>query len=428
MDCSEERTIQPTPTAHASRWAQPALGNQAMQHFLRAQAAPASTNQPGLRYHQGNDDPTSPVAASVSPTDKRIDVRAKFALQRLLKSSDAAGAAALIQDIESGRLNGIFGDDLGVAAKRAAERGTVRWKLVPPGQDAIVLNDGLPGAPVLLFKEAAGGKPRLDRALIEAHGGTVGGPPPQTKPTFSATGNPTTQAPVTVFRDGGNLDTHAHFPQIRWPAQVTMTGASPDCFEVGFFQNVNTSVAGGFYSRGNGLLPGICFFVLPVPPAIRDGASRNFVWFRSNSFSTLGTCRIVPEDFPLPPGISPVVTNTVANVSMTDDPGGPFPIRHPNHSTKRLKKIIERHVFHTWLAVRPKSAPENDVGSYIFLKNAQWVVRRTIDITHSSSGEVGFFFRKNETRVTALGNGQGTVTPVVSKAIANEESGRVCLP
>ena len=64
-------------------------------------------------------------------------MRAQFALQRLFKGPDAPDAIALFNDVDSGKIKGIFGDDLGIAARLAAKRGTVRWELVPEGADAV---------------------------------------------------------------------------------------------------------------------------------------------------------------------------------------------------------------------------------------------------------------------------------------------------
>jgi outer membrane protein OmpA-like peptidoglycan-associated protein len=97
-------------------------------------------------------------------------VRAQFALQRLFRSpnpQEAQQAAELFDDVERGAIEGIYGDDLGVAATIARQRGTVRWELVPSGQDAVLLEGGPEtGAPVIIFREQAGAKPRLDRALL----------------------------------------------------------------------------------------------------------------------------------------------------------------------------------------------------------------------------------------------------------------------
>lgn len=118
--------------------------------------------------------------APASIVDHRIDVRAQFALLRLFKGSDAdaADARLLFADVKAGRLEGIYGDDLGVAAQLAKARATVRWELVPAGQDAVVIDDGASGAPVLVFRESAGSRPRLDAALLAAYRSHRSGAPP----------------------------------------------------------------------------------------------------------------------------------------------------------------------------------------------------------------------------------------------------------
>jgi len=110
-------------------------------------------------------------AKKVVVNNPRIDVRAQFALLRLLRgpADDAATAREIIEQIEQETLKGIFGDDLKKAADMAAQRGKPRWELVPPGEDAIWLDDGLRDVPAIIFKEPAGGPPRLDRALVKAY-------------------------------------------------------------------------------------------------------------------------------------------------------------------------------------------------------------------------------------------------------------------
>lgn len=101
----------------------------------------------------------------------RLDVRAQFALLRLLRSTPerAAIARSMIDEIDKETLNGIYGDDLKKAAEIAALRGTVRWELVPKGKDAVYIHDANPDSPVMVFREAAGHKPRLDDALVDAY-------------------------------------------------------------------------------------------------------------------------------------------------------------------------------------------------------------------------------------------------------------------
>src|SRR5574341_978283 len=86
-------------------------------------------------------DPSSPDLR-IDPADPRIDVLAKFALRRMIKRPDmAVDAARLIRGINGGTLAGIFGENLRAAAKLAEKLGTVRWKLVPNGEDAALILD-----------------------------------------------------------------------------------------------------------------------------------------------------------------------------------------------------------------------------------------------------------------------------------------------
>ena len=82
-------------------------------------------------------------ADTLGVRDPRVDVRAKFALARMSRGSPdrRADAIRLIRAINGGWLAGIYGDDLQVAAQTAARLGTVRWKLVPPHNDATLVSD-----------------------------------------------------------------------------------------------------------------------------------------------------------------------------------------------------------------------------------------------------------------------------------------------
>jgi hypothetical protein len=112
----------------------------------------------------------------IDPTDNRIDVGAKFALQRMLKVPDTAvDAARLIRGINGETLAGIFGDDLAAAVKVAQAHGTQRWLLVPKGEDAALVMDAaapLDAPPTIIFRGDTPDirkKPaRLDPALQKA--------------------------------------------------------------------------------------------------------------------------------------------------------------------------------------------------------------------------------------------------------------------
>lgn len=120
-------------------------------------------------------DPSAPDL-QINPTDKRIDVGAKFALQRMLKVPDTAlDAARLIRGINGGTLAGIFGDDLLASVKVAQAHGTQRWLLVPKGEDAALVLDAaapLDAPPTLIFRgdtpDIRNKQARLDPALQKA--------------------------------------------------------------------------------------------------------------------------------------------------------------------------------------------------------------------------------------------------------------------
>jgi acetylornithine deacetylase/succinyl-diaminopimelate desuccinylase-like protein len=107
----------------------------------------------------------------------RIDVGGQKSLLRMMKGDQGSRAAAtgMLEAIKSGQLAGIYGDDLLAAVKVAQKLGTVRWELVPGGEDAAVVVDPanpLTAPPTIIFR---GDTPdirlipsRLDPALRKA--------------------------------------------------------------------------------------------------------------------------------------------------------------------------------------------------------------------------------------------------------------------
>jgi hypothetical protein len=134
-----------------------------------------------------------PEAESV--VDSRIDVRAQFALQRLFRRNppDNKDARDLFNDVKSGKIKGIYGDDLAVAAILAGERGKSRWELVPKGQDAVMMDDEYDDTPVIVFKESAGEAPRLDQVLLTVYrGAKLSTTPKKAPPAFKLPPKPAT--------------------------------------------------------------------------------------------------------------------------------------------------------------------------------------------------------------------------------------------
>jgi hypothetical protein len=110
----------------------------------------------------------------INPRDERIDVRAKFALQRMRdKRPDMhEDAIRLIKSINSGQLAGIYGDDLAASVRVAKKHGLHRWQLVPKGHDsALVLEpaDPITLPPTIIFRgdtpDISKNPNRLDLAL-----------------------------------------------------------------------------------------------------------------------------------------------------------------------------------------------------------------------------------------------------------------------
>ncbi len=248
-------------------------------------------------------------------------------------------------------------------------------------------------------------------------------PQPQIVSGFTATGTPRTQPSVVVFEDGPDIDTHAHFPQFEWRAHITMSGANTNCFEAGFLQTITKSELHATYSSGDqDLSHSTCSFVIPKLP-IRDGDSESTTWF--TGFTLLGTCELAPRSMPLPPGISRTLITSTTSKRMSDDPGGPFPVKHSDNRKKLLRKIEETIDFNTWLAVKQRTLPQNDVKSYHFLKNARWVLKRRTVFSHYPSG-IGFRFTQNQVTLKSFGDGQGGSAPTLDLPVAGNESNKIC--
>jgi hypothetical protein len=117
------------------------------------------------------------ISDKIDPNDKRIDVRAKFALQRIRdkKPHMREDALRLIRTINGGQLAGIYGDDLAAAVEVARKLGTERWLLVPKTEDAVLVlepTSPLTTPPTIIFRgdtpDISKDPDRLDLALQKA--------------------------------------------------------------------------------------------------------------------------------------------------------------------------------------------------------------------------------------------------------------------
>ena len=110
-----------------------------------------------------------------SVIDPRLDVGAQQAILRMARGTprQRVDAVGLHAAVKAGRLQGIFGDDLRAAAQLAARLGTVRWELIPRGQDAALIDQlELGQPPTIIFREQVRSVPaRLDPALSRAFSG-----------------------------------------------------------------------------------------------------------------------------------------------------------------------------------------------------------------------------------------------------------------
>lgn len=113
--------------------------------------------------------PPVPPVPSIDPNDPRIDVSAKFSLQRLLRNpGTSATASDMVLALNSNRLAGIYGDDLRAAAQLASRLGTTRWQLVETGKEASVISEP-ENPPTLIFRDRLRNDANgLDLALIDA--------------------------------------------------------------------------------------------------------------------------------------------------------------------------------------------------------------------------------------------------------------------
>ena len=101
-----------------------------------------------------------------------IDVFAQKAIVRLSKNPlTAADAHALLDAVKSRELRGIFIENQKGPALRAQKLGTWYGKLIPAGEDAVVVlaPPGSPEPPLIAFRDRVKAKPaRLDPALVKA--------------------------------------------------------------------------------------------------------------------------------------------------------------------------------------------------------------------------------------------------------------------
>jgi outer membrane protein OmpA-like peptidoglycan-associated protein len=166
------RTSTGPPTVEAGRWVRRpgrieiALDGPGDGTWDQAEAVPT-----GL--------PARPLT-SRDVIDPRIDPCAQFALLRL-RASGAGGladAAGLLGALKSGALAGIYGANLLASVKLAQKLGTVWWRLLPDGEDAVLIFDPTDplASPTIVFRaiQTATGpqkcldKSRLDPALRKA--------------------------------------------------------------------------------------------------------------------------------------------------------------------------------------------------------------------------------------------------------------------
>jgi hypothetical protein len=159
--------------------------------------------------------------------DGRIDVSAQKSLIRLKSNPATSGdATAMLSAVKSGRLAGIYGDDLLASAQLAALLGTVRWELVLHGRDAALIREPNPAAaPNIIFRtHIRNDSPRLDRALLAAWAQFGGDAPiiaiphrqfgyvwsvaqePQALREAEAFSAGIRRAPRTLFLDGGEAN------------------------------------------------------------------------------------------------------------------------------------------------------------------------------------------------------------------------------
>lgn len=136
----------------------------------------------GLGLYQNGDFEIAENEVKVDPTDERIDVDAKRALQRMLKGTDRAReeATVLISTINSGELGGIYGDSMMASVKYAKGHHTNWWSMMRfPYKDATLVLDPKDlknGKPIIIFRSQQNAPPydgirrlpkRMEKAMHE---------------------------------------------------------------------------------------------------------------------------------------------------------------------------------------------------------------------------------------------------------------------
>ena len=100
---------------------------------------------------------------------ERIDVHAQRSLLRISKTPRVLEARLLFEAVKSGALGGIYKADTGVPALRAVRMGTLWFKLIPQGQNAVCLTQPTkPGEkPILVFRKSLV-EPKTNMAAMDA--------------------------------------------------------------------------------------------------------------------------------------------------------------------------------------------------------------------------------------------------------------------
>lgn len=123
---------------------------------------------PGLGQRGGEEGEVAVTATRAGVIDGRIDVAAQHALLRMAKSADRAtrtGAGEMLRAVKSGALAGIYQQNQEKAALRARALGTYWWKVMRPGENAVLLFHRAE-APLIAFRPALARAPAaLDAAL-----------------------------------------------------------------------------------------------------------------------------------------------------------------------------------------------------------------------------------------------------------------------
>lgn len=420
-------------------------GDRLIAHELTHVVQQGGARSDGIRRQEDD-------ASDLDVIDERIDVAAQRALLRM-RSREPDGAARsqeLLGYIKSGELRGFVGDDLRMAADHARELGTVRWELVPEGQDAAVVQGAEGSPPLAVFKERVrDDRDKMDRVADKVHVEAKqilakgGGGGKKTVPANQPCG---TAAVFSVHRP----DLNATFFLCKDPTETVLPGNNPMIqgkengsfvrYFVGTWRIADPSVTASLPTdaQGKEVDPeGIwgnyeLGFIQTIDPRFIVNAEYTNLWnaARVSPRARDADSPKTPEPWFNPAGVGaagPVTLEEHLDQGkfpfLGDSPNLPYPTRLPEKEpcgNVNLNGFDAVGVFHIWLIVRPTFKPLS-VDNIVFLKHYILDITQTASLKPNGDPWMPVDWQTtNNSSITTRENGKGSTDPALTGTIANQ--------